>query len=421
MKPTAILSWIVILVVALGLPIARVVGEHTSTTRPTVSTDKVDMQFELMAKYLYGVSQVDPNSKSTVTKQLDAAAKKSIQQIATATVLAEVEGKAAAIERLESIGTPDAMALRDWYQSQEAIPTDTVDRLGWFGKLATTFEQPTTLPAREAVVHDARVALGGIIVLGLIIITGGTLGFGLMITAIVLLSLGKIRFKMQPPQAPSHIYVESFAIYLATFLVGSILISLFVETESMVIHVSPLLVGIFIAVAWPMLRGVSFRTQRADWGVHFGTNVFSEIAFGIMGYLAGLPLVGLMLAVSAMLMQLSGTTISHPISNEIADNPLTMLLLAAVFAPLTEELLFRGGFVSHLRAWTGVVLSSAISGFIFAAIHPQGWAAIPVLMGMGAVFALIRQWRDSLVPSIAAHALNNGILVTFMILMSSTA
>ena len=44
---------------------------------------------------------------------------------------------------------------------------------------------------------------------------------------------------------------------------------------------------------------------------------------------------------------------------------------------------------------TSVVLSATISGFVFAAIHPQGWVAVPALMGLAYAFAVIREWRGT--------------------------
>ena len=55
---------------------------------------------------------------------------------------------------------------------------------------------------------------------------------------------------------------------------------------------------------------------------------------------------------------------------------------------------------------------------IFAAIHPQGWAAIPVLGCIGFNLAMIRQWRGSLIAPIAAHALNNGAILTLLLMIT---
>lgn len=417
MKLTSVVSWAVILLIAFTLPALRAVKER-STTQPTDTGEPIDLQFTLAAKYLYGASRLSPQSKAQVMPQLDDAAKTPLQKSAAAVMAAEVEGREAAMKRLSQVDSPEAQALRAWYGSQTPLPAETVARLDWFARVAQTIDQPDTAPARESIIKSGTLALIAVLCLLGLIGLGGLAGLGLLVTGIVLLSLGKLRFLTTVPRGPSHIYVESFAIYLSTFIVGSIVIQLFFEDAGMLLHVLPLLAGIVLSVAWPVIRGVRFSTQRSDWGIHGGRNVAVEGLYGVLGYLAGLPVIGVALLITVFLSRATGANVSHPIGNEVASQPWLMFIIAAVFAPITEELLFRGAFVSHLRGSVGVVLAALISGFIFAAIHPQGWAAIPVLMSVGAVFAIIRQWRDSLVPSIVAHALNNGVLVGFMILLT---
>jgi membrane protease YdiL (CAAX protease family) len=55
--------------------------------------------------------------------------------------------------------------------------------------------------------------------------------------------------------------------------------------------------------------------------------------------------------------------------------------------------------------------------FVFAAIHPQGWVAIPALMSIAVGMNLLREWRGSLIPSMVVHGLSNGIVVSMMVLM----
>ena len=101
-----------------------------------------------------------------------------------------------------------------------------------------------------------------------------------------------------------------------------------------------------------------------------------------------------------------------------------MLMLAVVAAPVVEETMFRGVLYRHLRSATrfqrwgvSVVVSAILTGLIFAAIHPQGVLAIPVLASMGFALALAREWRGSLMVPIMMHALSNGITMTLLILM----
>jgi len=87
-----------------------------------------------------------------------------------------------------------------------------------------------------------------------------------------------------------------------------------------------------------------------------------------------------------------------------------MIVVACVLAPLVEEIMFRGALYQHLREigpgmakWASVTFSVFVSGFVFAAIHPQGWLGLPVLMSLATAFALSREWRGSLLPAMIAH------------------
>jgi membrane protease YdiL (CAAX protease family) len=95
---------------------------------------------------------------------------------------------------------------------------------------------------------------------------------------------------------------------------------------------------------------------------------------------------------------------------------LQIFFLASVVAPLVEEIMFRGVLYRHLREASyklGFVVSFLVSAFvvsfIFAAIHPQGLLAIPVLMALAFGFTVAREWRGTLVPCMIAHGVNNGI------------
>ena len=97
---------------------------------------------------------------------------------------------------------------------------------------------------------------------------------------------------------------------------------------------------------------------------------------------------------------------------------LQLIFLAAVIAPLVEEIMFRGVLYRQLREATAiggrvpsVVFSAVLSSFIFAVIHPQGMLAVPVLMALACNFVLAREWRGTLIPSMVAHGLNNGLVL----------
>ncbi|NOX98431.1 MAG: CPBP family intramembrane metalloprotease, partial [Verrucomicrobia bacterium] len=79
----------------------------------------------------------------------------------------------------------------------------------------------------------------------------------------------------------------------------------------------------------------------------------------------------------------------------------------------------RGALYGVIRKRWNFVISGLLSGFIFAAVHPQGILAIPGLTAAGFGFALIREWRGTVIPSMNAHAIHNGIVVTSLIIALS--
>ena len=162
---------------------------------------------------------------------------------------------------------------------------------------------------------------------------------------------------------------------------------------------------------------------------------------GLVGYIAGFPLLVLSAFFMIGLMAAFGEQASpdnfqpvyepsHPINETMEAGGASVFfwvaLMTCVMAPLVEETIFRGVLYRHLRdmtAWSRVLLSTfssaAISGFVFAAIHPQGIFVVPVLGTLGFIFAVVREWRGSLIAPMVMHAIHNG-MVTLMLVMVTT-
>jgi membrane protease YdiL (CAAX protease family) len=118
---------------------------------------------------------------------------------------------------------------------------------------------------------------------------------------------------------------------------------------------------------------------------------------------------------------------SHPVMEDLLTGNwlriVQVIVIAAIVAPIVEETMFRGVLYRHLReasARWGVTASVVVSGllvsFVFAVIHPQGWIAVPALMALAFGFTLLREWRGTLIPSMVAHGINNGMLTVVLIL-----
>lgn len=97
-----------------------------------------------------------------------------------------------------------------------------------------------------------------------------------------------------------------------------------------------------------------------------------------------------------------------------------LFLAATVLAPLGEELLFRGYVFHGIKQDLGVIAGLVASAALFSAVHifgvTQGAPAllVPLFFG-GLLLAWAVQWTGSLVPSIIAHAMNNGLAMSVLI------
>jgi membrane protease YdiL (CAAX protease family) len=152
--------------------------------------------------------------------------------------------------------------------------------------------------------------------------------------------------------------------------------------------------------------------RLADIGLVFRPDVWKDVGYGVAGYLATLPLTLGLGVISRYLFRHDTSITPNPImplivADREAVGRLVIFLLAAVAAPFFEELFFRGVLYTGLRTRFSSVLSIVLSAILFAVGHPiQDWLPI---FGLGVVFATMREMRQSLVPSMTAHVLQNGM------------
>lgn len=101
-----------------------------------------------------------------------------------------------------------------------------------------------------------------------------------------------------------------------------------------------------------------------------------------------------------------------------ADDPALlacMIVLAAVVAPVTEELIFRAGLFRYLRTRVSRVFSLAIPAMIFALLHGNVAAFLP-LFALGVFFALAYERTGRIAVPMIAHSLFN--LHTIVLVMA---
>jgi membrane protease YdiL (CAAX protease family) len=336
------------------------------------------------------------------------------------------------------------------------------EQLGWFGELA--LEPPSVgaralaaqagaapaaavaavereRPERDTVLEPARRTFVLLIGTLVVFVFLGALGFLGLVTFLVFLWSGKLTAGIETGVTSGGVYAETFAVWIALFL-GLLAALGSVPGIPMLIGSGAAMFMSLLAVLWPVIRGIPWRQVREDIGWTLGRNPLLEPLIGVGCYVMALPLVGVGLGLTLILMFVQRTLMAggagdplaptsgptHPVVEFLGGGDLFLrlqvILLASVIAPLVEETMFRGVLYRHLReasaAWRwlpSVIFSGTVSSFIFAAVHPQGIVAVPVLMALAYGFAIAREWRGTLIPAIVGHALNNGLVTTLAVYM----
>ncbi len=290
--------------------------------------------------------------------------------------------------------------------------------LGWFAEMILSRDLPADAPERTAPRISAYRLLAVMVIILVLAGLGVLLGCGLLILAMIQKADGRLPLRMGKPAHDGSLYLEAFTVYIWLFFLLEILPALLGFALPW-LSFGGLAVLSMVGLFWPVLRGLPGETAFRDLGLYRGEGVLKEIGSGLAGYVAVLPVVAIGFAATLVLSMYSRTEpTGHPVVVWIAHGGtglrLAVLFLASGFAPLFEEAMFRGALFRDLRRFMGPVLSAGIMGVLFAAIHPQGLTTVPALAGLAVGFALIREWRGSLIAPMAAHALHNGFLVGFM-------
>ena len=189
--------------------------------------------------------------------------------------------------------------------------------------------------------------------------------------------------------------------------------------------------ALLVCIFWPVIRGLSWSEWKSGMGWHAPRGVAREVGAGFCAYLAGVPIYFGMAIVVVVLMLIieaikhaMGLPKSPPPTNRITEiieggTPLILFivfLMATIWAPIVEESIFRGAMHRHLRGRWGFLVAAALSSVAFAVMH--GYMLIQLLMvfTLGAIFAFMREWRNSIVPSATAHFIHNCFIMTIMLI-----
>ncbi len=356
------------------------------------------------------------------------------------------------VERIPG-GAPDEVAFWQTALSDERIPKERVPALlarlqsmdlGWYRR-----------PAAERVYRSARLhdeadqeaneADRGMVLLAALGLCGSFLCFAAVAGAVMYGLLLFARRKdpsvvlprcmdFAPPprltQEKASVLYTGFIVYLCALLVVRYARMALARLFPVLTHLAPgasvaaslpfllLVLAAPIVVIWLLGRRVGLRA--ADVGFRRGT-ILVDAVWGAVGWLAAFPFVVMASLASSRIFQGYETPTNPAISEFATVHSVWMRVLlfaiAVLYAPLSEETMFRGVFLRALTPRVGLWAAIVLASGVFALLHPQlplGFASIFVL---GMLFSLLYQARGSLVAPMVAHGLNNGTIILTLTIM----
>jgi membrane protease YdiL (CAAX protease family) len=168
------------------------------------------------------------------------------------------------------------------------------------------------------------------------------------------------------------------------------------------------------------------RSRQWKWKEVFGLsnqNFITNAGRAIFVYAISLPcVIGLTMIVN-LFMLLHGEEVSLQEVIFVFSTPVSLwnliflVLLVVVFAPIAEEMLFRGILMPLLAKKIGVASSALVTSLIFAAIHMHMPSILPLFALALALSISYIYWRSLLVP-ICIHAIFN-LISTSLVLSSN--
>jgi len=407
-----------------------------SLQKETVQTDAAnDITIQLMGRYVIGMKSVLGDSmaleyfKPQLEELLQQQSDKPRNHLSLIPILAELGGRDEALKELNRIQedpSNDSIArdvslfqqlYRDGAASLSDRQREDIKKYGWIGELALSRDMVPSDPVRLAIVRSALKAFFVIILFTGVILAALAAGLILLITAIILRVKKRLPARFTVSRDPGQSLLEAFAIYIFGFLALPILAG-WLLPDYPFLPTLFLLPAVAIALLWPSFRGSGWSDILKSLGWTRGRGFFREAGSGIVGYIAGLPLIALSVVLVLAISRSTGTVPSHPIVNEIQNDPIVLVLLlglAAIWAPIVEETFFRGALYGYLRQRWSWPIASVFTGLLFAVIHPQGWIGVPALATIGFILGAIREWRGSIIASMTAHALNNSTVLLLAI------
>ena len=468
-------------VVALQQGLGRAGGHKAGAAKPAaeaIQPPELDQQL-LIAKMTVKLSRLASFASQTgpLQQELKTAARTPLDRVRAAVVLAELAGPDEARAMLAKAeadlpeGSPlreDVQVLRALYVAKpaEGVPpaagsaaaapaeqapaapeeaaaaaaaTDfsgLVARHGYYGRLASVYGRPDTDAERARLIGGGQVLMVVLVAAALVGGLAVLAGMVLAVVAIAMAVTGNLRPRFQRPGPGGSVLLELLAVFMLAFIaLKGVSFGLHALGGPKAASVGTLLAQwtLLAVVLYPVARGVPWSRTRDLLGLRAPRGVLREVGAGIVGYLACLPILiaavlGTLLAnfLWELVKSKTGGGPSTPPSNPLfeyfsagsAFEIVLIALLGTIWAPLCEEIVFRGATLRHLSGRLHPVVAAVPTAVIFALMHGYPILLMGPVLGLGFSFGLLRYWRGSLIPCITAHALHNGAVMALLITLT---
>jgi len=98
---------------------------------------------------------------------------------------------------------------------------------------------------------------------------------------------------------------------------------------------------------------------------------------------------------------------ANQLNNKIIDGELIISFFSMViFAPIVEEILFRGIILKTLCNYSSKIFAGFIVSLLFALVHLSLLSAVPLFLA-SSFYVYLTLRTNSIIPAISAHILNN--------------
>jgi membrane protease YdiL (CAAX protease family) len=177
-----------------------------------------------------------------------------------------------------------------------------------------------------------------------------------------------------------------------------------------------------LPVMW-LARRHLLRPHGLGFGSMFGLSSEST-AWGRLGAVC-LVMMSLMIlgetGLSALISQWQESPLSESVPEDFLFQPWHQVIVssldAVLWAPLMEEIVFRGFIYSTLRRYMGMIAAAGLSGAVFGVVHGYSLQGFLVICWSGFLWAIAFEKTRSLLPGMICHALSNTLAVITPILL----